>query len=58
MRKLTLSVLQIGFASVIVAAVSAILALGKPVVDYTFSVFPTGASAEEGLYREEGLYIP
>lgn len=42
-------ILQIGSAAIIVAAVAAILALGKPVVDYTFSVFPTGA-AEEGLY--------
>lgn len=42
-------ILQIGFAAIIIAAVAAILALGKPVVDYTFSVFPTGAT-EEGLY--------
>eukprot|EP00892_Ulva_mutabilis_P002074 jgi/Ulvmu1/11868/UM081_0026.1 len=41
---------QIGFAAIIVAAVAAILALGKPVVDYTFSVFPSGTTYQEGLY--------
>lgn len=43
--------MQIGFAAICVAAIASILALGKPVVDYTFSVFPTGAS-------QEGLYVP
>lgn len=42
--------LQIGFAAIILAAIAAVLALGKPVVDYTFSVFPTGAASQEGLY--------